>query len=446
MGHLASQTFWPGIVAIVLVILFGLIATWVGFKKLKRKRLIENVPTSKVKGVFLGLNEVKGIALSETPVTSFLAERSCIHYEYSIEEEWEREETTTDSDGKTETKTESGWTTVDSGGEYVEFDLRDDTGRLLVNPDGAEIQGDRSYNHICGRGDSDYYGKGPDGGITDSTHRRRFTEHILPLGAKLYVMGPARMREDIVAPMIAHDRDAEVFMISTRTEKQLTRNLGLVALILLVLGAGFAYALPITLRFFDLRDIGAAARRAQPESLLAAGIYGGAVLVFYLVLVYNGLVSVRERMAMAWSMIDVQLKRRHDLIPRLVACVKGASGHEQETQEKLAALRTQGLKGSSVQNASENAGVQSRALGTIFALAESYPDLKTDTNFASLQKELADTEDRIALAREFYNGTVEAVNTRIATLPDVLVARLTGFKEQSYFAADGFEKTRKLEF
>ena len=128
------------------------------------------------------------------------------------------------------------------------------------------------------------------------------------------------------------------------------------------------------------------------------------------------------------SMIDVQLRRRHILIPRLAAVVKAAADHEKGTHTGVAKARAGSLE---EQNAS---------LKRIFALAEGYPDLKTHKNFLKLQTELAGTETRIALAREFFNGTVRAYNDRIATLPDSLVAKLAGYKPKQYFVAKGFER------
>jgi LemA protein len=172
-----------------------------------------------------------------------------------------------------------------------------------------------------------------------------------------------------------------------------------------------------------------------------AGAYLGVILVYYLTLVYNGLVSVRERMEMAASMIDVQLKRRHVLIPRLVACIQGYAAHERDTHRDLAALRVEGVRGGGVAARSDLAERQGQALTQVFALAEAYPDLDADENFAQLQRELVNTEDKIALAREFFNASVTALNTRIETLPDVLLAKVGGFKRGSFFAAEGFERS-----
>ena len=271
---------------------------WWGFRSLRRKRLLENVPTSKVKGVFLGLNEVKGRAHRDEPFTSYLARRHCVYYRYEVKERWETTERYTDSEGRSRTRTNSGWKTVASHEERQPFQLIDRTGALRIVPRGAEIQAKTVFDQRCGRHDPLYHGKGPSRSVANSDHRRHFVEQAIPLDARIYVLGPARLRDDKVEPEIAYDRNAELFLISTKGERQLTR---------------------------------------------------------------------------------------------------------------------------------------------VFALAEAYPDLDADENFAQLQRELVNTEDKIALAREFFNASVTALNTRIETLPDVLLAKLGRFKRGAFFAARGFE-------
>ncbi|MDX1683275.1 MAG: GIDE domain-containing protein, partial [Phycisphaeraceae bacterium] len=142
---------------IVMAVAFGgtVACLFFGFRFLRRKRLIENVPTSKTKGVFIGLNEVKGKAETDAPLTSHLAEVACLWYRYVVEEEWKRTET--DSDGKTKTK--SGWKTVAEEDQRVPFTLTDDTGSIEVFPQNAQMQGDKVFRETCRRSDSLYYDK-----------------------------------------------------------------------------------------------------------------------------------------------------------------------------------------------------------------------------------------------------------------------------------------------
>ena len=222
----------------------------------------------------------------------------------------------TDSKGRSRTRTKSGWKTVASHEERQPFQLVDSTGSLRVIPHRAEISADEVFDEHCSRHDPLYYGKGPSGSISNSDHRRHFVEHAIPLDARIYV-----------------------------------------------------------------------------------------------------------------------------LIPRLVACVQGYTAHERDAHRHLAALRVEGARGRGVAARSDLAARQGQALTQVFALAEAYPDLDADENFAQLQRELVNTEDKIALAREFFNASVKALNTRIETLPDVLLAKLGRIKKGAFFAAKGFERS-----
>jgi LemA protein len=153
-------------------------------------------------------------------------------------------------------------------------------------------------------------------------------------------------------------------------------------------------------------------------------------------LLYNLLVAARLRVREAWASIDVQLQRRASLIPNLVEVVKGYAGFERETLERVISAR--GALGSAAGPASAaaaNADLNG-ALGRLFAVAEAYPDLKADEQFGRLQGELSETENTIAFARNYYNGAVEAYNTRVQTLPGLLVAGPLGFTPAEFFAAD----------
>jgi len=206
----------------------GILFIALGLRANRRKRLLQNLPTSRTTGVFIGLVELKGTAESEAPLTSHLAERKCVHYQWSVEERWSRTvtETYTDSKGnvRTRTRTESGWKTVDSGGESQPFYLRDDEGAVLVRPSGATIEPQCVFSEHCGRSHPLYYGKGPQTAVMHSDHRRRFTEQAIPLHHPIFVVGRARERSDIVAPEIAADDGAAMFLISTRSEDQVTRG------------------------------------------------------------------------------------------------------------------------------------------------------------------------------------------------------------------------------
>ena len=158
-----------------------------------------------------------------------------------------------------------------------------------------------------------------------------------------------------------------------------------------------------------------------------------AVLVLLLIVLYNRLVRMRNRKDEAWSDISVQLKRRHDLIPNLVKTVKGYAAHEKETLERVTAMRAKALEAGGVQSAGEAENMLTDALKSIFAVAENYPDLKASANFAELQKELSDTENKIQASRRFYNATVQDLNSGIQTFPTNVIAGLFRFQSADFF-------------
>jgi LemA protein len=156
----------------------------------------------------------------------------------------------------------------------------------------------------------------------------------------------------------------------------------------------------------------------------------------YAVFSYNGLVSLRNRIENAWAQIDVQLKRRYDLIPNLVETVKGYASHERETLDAVIEARNAGMNASGPHDQAEAENQITGALKSLFALSEAYPDLKANQNFAQLQEELTGTEGRIAYARQFYNDTVYRYNTKIQSFPSNVLANAFRFSEREYFEAD----------
>ncbi|GAA3825260.1 LemA family protein [Sphaerisporangium flaviroseum] len=174
-------------------------------------------------------------------------------------------------------------------------------------------------------------------------------------------------------------------------------------------------------------------------TLVVVGILA-LVLIFVAVTTYNGLVRKRGAVDNAWAQIDVQLKRRHDLIPNLVETVKGYASHERQTLEAVIAARQQAVSAQGPQDQAAAENILSGALKNLFALSEAYPDLKANQNFAALQDELASSENRIAYSRQYYNDAVLAYNNGIQTVPSNIVAGMTGFQQREYFQAPGEER------
>lgn len=152
---------------------------------------------------------------------------------------------------------------------------------------------------------------------------------------------------------------------------------------------------------------------------------------------YNGLIASRNLAQEAWRQIDVELKRRHDLIPNLVETVKGYAAHESGTLEAVMRARSQAMQGADTPAAaSQNEGELSQALGRLLAISEAYPDLKANANFTELQRELSSTEDRIASGRRYYNATVRDLNTKVESVPTNFLARMAGIGTEPYFEAE----------
>ncbi|GAA2029547.1 LemA family protein [Catenulispora yoronensis] len=168
---------------------------------------------------------------------------------------------------------------------------------------------------------------------------------------------------------------------------------------------------------------------------------GAAIVLFllYLISLYNRLVRRRNQVDNAWGQIDVQLKRRYDLIPNLVETVKGYASHERGIFDAVSEARARAVGAGGPQAAAEADGMLSGALKSLFAVAEAYPDLKANTNFLSLQQELATTEDRAAYARQYYNDAVLGFNNSVSTFPTVVFAAMLGFRSREFFRAAGAE-------
>ena len=158
-----------------------------------------------------------------------------------------------------------------------------------------------------------------------------------------------------------------------------------------------------------------------------------ALLVIWVIILYNGLVAMRQRVNQAFADVDVQLKQRHDLVPNLVETVKGYASHERGTLEAVVQARNAAMTAQGPAQMAQAENMLSGALRQLFALSEAYPDLKANTNFQQLQTELADLENKIAAARRFFNNAVQEYNTGIQQFPAVLLAGPTGFTQKEFF-------------
>jgi hypothetical protein len=427
-------------IALVLILLIGS-----SLHALKRRRLMEDLPTSKTTGVFIGLVELKGTAETETPFTGFLSDERCVYYSWEVTEHYRR------SGGKS---TKSGNERVASGGESCLFYLRDDLDVVRIDPYRAEIIAETVFTQTCTKSNPLYYSKGPDTSVRGSTGKRTFTEKAIKLHQPIYVVGQARERTDCVAAEIAYDQMAPMFLISTKPEETL-RTQGLLhfwgyALFAAVFPfIAVAMALCFWARhmdglnqFWHMTFGGDWNQWWFMASCLSVSVIP-IWLVGWLWTVYNSMIGLRNRLRMAVANIDVELKRRHDLIPQLGSIVVGLRKHERDIQETVALLRGQ----LAIQSISEcgnehnrNASPARACARRIIALAERYPELKANNVFLNLQDNLVKTEQRIALARNYYNDVIEAYNNRRGRFPECLVAVLARLQPVSPFVAENFER------
>jgi len=394
----------------MVAILAAIICLFWSARSNRKRRLMSDLPTSKTTGVFIGFNELKGTAEVDYPIRSYLAETPSVYYSYSIGEHWSKwvTEYYTDSKGKRRSRRvrKSGVTTVQSDNDMCDFFLRDNVGQILIHPDGADIEPKVVFSRTVGRGSPLYYGKGPRRSVMHSDHRRTFTEYAIPEHAMLYVLGQARERDDIVAAEIALSDHAPDFLISTRSEEEIIRGKSMSFWLTGITGFGFA---GLGGHMLSQGMIGAVVG--------AVVLYGVLLFFSWFITVFNSIAGLKNRVEQAYSLIDVQLKRRHDLIPNLTRVINEQAQHEAIVQTSLAEIRAR------------NGASEYRACKfEILALAEAYPDLKSSEHFMQLSQEIVDTEDRIALARNYYNEMVSFYNTRLETVPDGWISGMVGMR------------------
>lgn len=423
----------------------SLLFVWLAVRASRMRRYLHDTPTSPAAGVFIGDVECKGTAESDGPLCTYLSETACVHYTWSITEDWGRWVTETYKDDKGNTRTrqryETGSTTIASGGSQIPFYLRDTTGVILIWPEGARIESRPNVRFSCGPTHPSYYGKGPAGAVTDSLHRRHFYEDTIPLHARIFVAGRARERRDMVAAEIAADRDARLFLISVRDEKEVASGYGIaswvwaiVGLIVFVVGGlmlagGMSTAKEASVVGFVIAILG--------YPLLLALAWGW--------MAFNSIVSLRQRVKRAWSNIEVELKRRADLLPNLAAVVKAARMHDKDTQQVIAVLRAQASIAPA--HARDRDVKVQGVVRVMHAIAEAYPSISAQPNFLALQQELSNTEARIALARTYYNGIATAFNARLLVVPDRFLAAIARLKPFDLFNATDLEReTPKVSF
>jgi len=388
----AALAAWGGMLfgTIGIAALLGL--TLLAFRRLKVKLLIENLPTTPVAGVVVGATELSGNAVSEPNwLTSRYTGTPCAWFKYVTKEK--------QGSGKN-----SRWVVIESGEEGTPFRLRDASGDIRVHPAKAAVTGRRVLHEREGN--------------------RVKSEWVVDEADPLYVLGAARQVEpedDVLS--IAHDAETP-YLISIRAEPDIQMSFarsGFLYLNLALIGGTVALLALLAIRGFSPFDFFLA-------GLLPPFYLTGLSLFF----MYNDLVFLKNRMQRAVAMIDVALKKRADLTPQLVDVTRAYLEYERDTHETLTTMRAQ--SGKSVEEIQQGLASQAAGVSQWRAIVEKYPDLKGSQVVQQLQRRLTELENEIAFCRQSYNDAAERYNTRIGTLPDLLVAKPFGYKPARYLA------------
>lgn len=385
----------------LLVQAFGLaIAGWLGwhgFRRIRVKRLMENMPTSLSNGVAYGLTELTGEVVplpGAEPLVSPIANANCVYFHYVVEE-----------------KRGSGnsWVTVEEKKRGQRFLVRDREGDFPVDPTGAEVISlARDYK---------------------SSDRRRYRESRIDIGESVYAFGRAAV-DPTTGDSLYMAAGDEPFILSNLKEQNLWAIKAALGYLLL---AGALMAILAA----ALAAIGAAGSFSGLSYLIAAMAGPLSLIAALGVLMYNDLVFLRHRIAATWANIDVSLQKRADLLPNLQELLKGYLNHERDLQDDLAALRSEveHIRNMSQQQAAQFIEREQRLATRLWALVERHPELKASELMQQFQRTLVWLENEIALMRDGFNNAVERYNTRCGQFPELLLARTFGFAPAEQFQA-----------
>ena len=430
----------------------------------RRKWIIDDTPTSTCRGVFVGRNEVVGRARPlYDPLTAPFSQRPVVWFRWDLE----RYQKSGDN---------HQWVTVEQRSTAAPFWIQDQTGRVLVRPRRAEVH---PQTTLCERLDRDFappysrwqlrqwvlvgedvternisladssFLEAPGGGgflsftsdtaspISALSGRHRITEQVIAVDDPLYLLGTARPRRDGPGLEFTGDDDDDL-LVSTKTEAKVASTAKWTA-------RGTALGCFVATAWFMAEASNSATGRVRLSWIL--GAVGAEVLVLFLLALvrnYNRQVEVKEQAAKAWSLIDISLQRRMELIPHLVGVVQAYGQHERQVQELVTELRAvpEPPPATELPDDAALAGAESSdrrlrsAARTTVAVAEAYPDLKADQLYLDLQKRYADAEEGVASARTFYNDAIELLRTRRTQFPGSIFARYVQVPSWKLFEAD----------
>jgi hypothetical protein len=390
------------------------------FRALRARRRLVGTPTSAAASVHIGSNRVCGrVRPAGEPLLAPITGLACSGWSYRVDDECRRESIWP--------QRRRYWKAVASHHKEVQFDLVDETGAVKVRPEGASIVGFRTVRLVTHRLDPAFAHLAPAVDLPDSTGRRRITELVLPLDRPTIVTATGRLRPDVAEPELAWDpADRTLLVSSVDLAVHAGRHAASAAGSLLAAAVALA-CLPLAIRS---GDIGYGTAVAESGAWAPMALAGTVVVVVahWLQYVHNDLVDLRERVQRARSLLDVELRRRHDLLPPLATAAAAAAGHEHEllvtVAERAPGPRAEAPGGAAV---GSMADADSLALQRIAAVVEAHPELAASENFRAVKSALVVIENRIALARRFCADSTSLYEQRRATVPTSLVAGALGF-------------------
>lgn len=378
--------------------LVAALLTAIGIRLLHRRHLLIDVPTSGAAGVFIGLNQVDGVVRCAEPLTSvrdtpvvmirYRNTRTTIHH---------------DAQGNEQRRSE-----VSTGRHVVPFEVEDESGRILVDPRGATL-----HTHVY----EERTFPAPEG-------EQERHEELVPVDAPVTVLGPVELDADEITPRIVGRADEPLLVTVGGEREQLRSDLGW-QIMAQTTAAAMAAGVPLLAPGLGNPPL--------PAVLVGPVLIGLVTLGAYLMFLYNSLVRLRQSVTRSLSLIDVQLRRRADLLPRVVEVVRGYATHERDTLTAVTAARMprppdpdERADDDHVARTADALEAQEQVTTTLAAVLEEYPELQAVEQFLALQEEVAGTEDRIAMARRFYHDARLQYRQRAETFPGTLVAWLTG--------------------
>jgi hypothetical protein len=398
IGSSKFSNQWVALLIAGISVILTAVLIWAALRAIRFKRLVEFIPTSKSTGLAYGIAELFGMIEVDDKkpfLSSRYNQKKCVAYTYLVEERR--------GSGKN-----AKWVTVEEGGEQSEFWLEDSLGRVAIDPTGANI----------------VY---PEKNV-DRDGRMKYTEHWLPPYRNVYCLGFAGIANADSDKLSIQKSDDFEYLITTQEEEDVVKSRGASGFMLTGLALGFSLVAGTVL-------LSSGGMLGPMDLITVSLIVPLTLMLITAILHYNGIIFLKNRVDKTRADIDTLLQRRHDLWPQLINTVKGFMAHEKKLMAAMGKIRSgQSNYSSDPDNAAKQIKYEKKVVNAVIARVEAYPDLKSNTLVQTFSKQMERTEDELALIRKGYNDSVELYNTQIEKLPDVILAKMFGFKAANLFS------------